>query len=275
MIFPPTGRPGRAAAEGPASSHSVNYVHGIRFHAVDTRTPVRKLPACNCQSMEKRFSGLLTFSSAATERPTAPDLPAAGRSVLIGHLFPIHDEGIFRVRRPHAADRIRLSTGHHFRHTHLQCARGHDPPVLRVGHRPHAALVDPPCARFVQPVVRAAADLDGWQAPPPDACARRGRDQPRSAPPDGPQPRLKLLRFQPAVLRRSTAALLSPAPSSISLRCRAVYSVRGGLPLVSAYGDAGLGVLGDPTSRAIFELLARRPPLPLAADWHKCDGTDH
>src|SRR4051812_4705978 len=32
-----------------------------------------------------------------------------------------------------------------------------------------------------------------------------------------------------------------------------------GLPFVSAYGDAGLGLLGDPTRRAIFELLARRP----------------
>ncbi len=28
---------------------------------------------------------------------------------------------------------------------------------------------------------------------------------------------------------------------------------------MSAYGDAGLGLLGDPTRRAIFELLARRP----------------
>ncbi len=28
---------------------------------------------------------------------------------------------------------------------------------------------------------------------------------------------------------------------------------------MSAYGDGGLGVLGDPTRRAIFELLARRP----------------
>jgi DNA-binding transcriptional ArsR family regulator len=28
---------------------------------------------------------------------------------------------------------------------------------------------------------------------------------------------------------------------------------------VSAYGDAGLGLLGDPTRRAIFELLARQP----------------
>ena len=31
------------------------------------------------------------------------------------------------------------------------------------------------------------------------------------------------------------------------------------LPFVPAYGDAGLGLLGDPTRRAIFELLARRP----------------
>jgi DNA-binding transcriptional ArsR family regulator len=28
---------------------------------------------------------------------------------------------------------------------------------------------------------------------------------------------------------------------------------------VGAYGDAGLGLLGDPSRRAIFELLARRP----------------
>jgi DNA-binding transcriptional ArsR family regulator len=28
---------------------------------------------------------------------------------------------------------------------------------------------------------------------------------------------------------------------------------------VDAYGDAGLGLLGDPSRRAIFELLARRP----------------
>lgn len=28
---------------------------------------------------------------------------------------------------------------------------------------------------------------------------------------------------------------------------------------MSAYRDAGLGLLGDPTRRAIFELLARRP----------------
>jgi DNA-binding transcriptional ArsR family regulator len=28
---------------------------------------------------------------------------------------------------------------------------------------------------------------------------------------------------------------------------------------VDTYGDAGLGLLGDPTRRAIFELLARRP----------------
>jgi DNA-binding transcriptional ArsR family regulator len=28
---------------------------------------------------------------------------------------------------------------------------------------------------------------------------------------------------------------------------------------VDTYGDSGLGLLGDPTRRAIFELLARRP----------------
>jgi DNA-binding transcriptional ArsR family regulator len=28
---------------------------------------------------------------------------------------------------------------------------------------------------------------------------------------------------------------------------------------VNTYGDAGLGLLGDPSRRAIFELLARRP----------------
>ena len=31
------------------------------------------------------------------------------------------------------------------------------------------------------------------------------------------------------------------------------------LRFVAAYGDAGLGLLGDPTRRAIFELLAQRP----------------
>ena len=31
------------------------------------------------------------------------------------------------------------------------------------------------------------------------------------------------------------------------------------LPFVAAYEDGGLGLLGDPTRRAIFELLARRP----------------
>jgi len=35
--------------------------------------------------------------------------------------------------------------------------------------------------------------------------------------------------------------------------------VRLALPFVDAYRDAGLGLLGDPTRRAIFELLARRP----------------
>jgi len=36
-------------------------------------------------------------------------------------------------------------------------------------------------------------------------------------------------------------------------------SVSCNLPFVDTYEDAGLGLLGDPTRRAIFELLARRP----------------
>jgi len=35
--------------------------------------------------------------------------------------------------------------------------------------------------------------------------------------------------------------------------------VRVDLPFVPAYQDGGLGLLGDPSRRAIFELLARRP----------------
>ena len=31
------------------------------------------------------------------------------------------------------------------------------------------------------------------------------------------------------------------------------------LPFVETYGDSTLGLLGDPTRRAIFELLARQP----------------
>lgn len=31
------------------------------------------------------------------------------------------------------------------------------------------------------------------------------------------------------------------------------------LPFVATYGDSALGLLGDPSRRAIFELLARRP----------------
>jgi DNA-binding transcriptional ArsR family regulator len=36
-------------------------------------------------------------------------------------------------------------------------------------------------------------------------------------------------------------------------------SVSLGLPFVETYRDGGLGLLGDPTRRAIFELLAQRP----------------
>lgn len=49
----------------------------------------------------------------------------------------------------------------------------------------------------------------------------------------------------------------APALTSTALAGR--YSVRLRLRFVSAYGDAGWGLLGDPTRRAIFELLARRP----------------
>ena len=35
--------------------------------------------------------------------------------------------------------------------------------------------------------------------------------------------------------------------------------VSASLPFVDTYGVEGLGLLGDPTRRAIFELLARRP----------------
>jgi DNA-binding transcriptional ArsR family regulator len=47
----------------------------------------------------------------------------------------------------------------------------------------------------------------------------------------------------------------STAVSCLELPCL----VRLALPFVSAYGDTGLGLLGDPTRRVIFELLARRP----------------
>jgi DNA-binding transcriptional ArsR family regulator len=35
--------------------------------------------------------------------------------------------------------------------------------------------------------------------------------------------------------------------------------VRGSLPFVDTYEDAGLGLLGDSSRRAIFELLSRQP----------------
>ena len=41
--------------------------------------------------------------------------------------------------------------------------------------------------------------------------------------------------------------------------CLPANYVRASLPFVDTYGVAGLGLLGDPTRRAIFELLARRP----------------
>src|SRR4051812_5445767 len=54
-----------------------------------------------------------------------------------------------------------------------------------------------------------------------------------------------------------------PAPALVSIRLGSAidpcWLVRLRLPFVSAYGDGGLGLLGDPTRRVIFELLARRP----------------
>jgi DNA-binding transcriptional ArsR family regulator len=48
-------------------------------------------------------------------------------------------------------------------------------------------------------------------------------------------------------------------PSRAADRGIARPSVALALPFVSAYGDGGLGLLGDPMRRAIFETLARRP----------------
>jgi DNA-binding transcriptional ArsR family regulator len=50
---------------------------------------------------------------------------------------------------------------------------------------------------------------------------------------------------------------LSAVPSGACLAKWA--SVGLGLPFVDTYGGDSLGLLGDPTRRAIFELLARRP----------------
>src|SRR5690349_6263697 len=52
-----------------------------------------------------------------------------------------------------------------------------------------------------------------------------------------------------------------PDPDSAPFTDQALtadVNVRLDLPFVSAYGGAGLGLLGDPSRRAIFELLARR-----------------
>jgi DNA-binding transcriptional ArsR family regulator len=54
-----------------------------------------------------------------------------------------------------------------------------------------------------------------------------------------------------------SAVLASPGCADQTLAPE--QSVSLGLPFVGTYGDAGLGLLGDPTRRAIFELLARRP----------------
>ncbi len=53
--------------------------------------------------------------------------------------------------------------------------------------------------------------------------------------------------------------MLERYPPALVETLVAPRSVSVDLPFVDAYGDAGLGLLGDPTRRAIFELLARRP----------------
>jgi DNA-binding transcriptional ArsR family regulator len=57
----------------------------------------------------------------------------------------------------------------------------------------------------------------------------------------------------------SASYLTRPSTKQDGFRTTASDYVHISLPFVSAYGDAGLGLLGDPTRRAIFELLARRP----------------
>lgn len=58
---------------------------------------------------------------------------------------------------------------------------------------------------------------------------------------------------------RGTASSIYGPELTVAISVARPTYVRLGLPFVSAYGDAGLGLLGDPTRRAVFELLARRP----------------
>src|SRR5215470_5679955 len=50
-----------------------------------------------------------------------------------------------------------------------------------------------------------------------------------------------------------------PRPGSGAFDCLTESSVSHNLPFVETYGSAGIAALGDPTRRAIFESLARRP----------------
>src|SRR5688572_12583982 len=52
-------------------------------------------------------------------------------------------------------------------------------------------------------------------------------------------------------------AAINVAPINEAIAPRHIVSIA--LPFVSTYGDASLGLLGDATRRAIFELLARQP----------------
>jgi len=74
----PAERPGGGHIKGLASSHRANYTAAIQRRTVVAETPVRKLPTCNCQSIEKPFPALLRFSSAATTRPAATQHSPAG-----------------------------------------------------------------------------------------------------------------------------------------------------------------------------------------------------
>jgi DNA-binding transcriptional ArsR family regulator len=63
-------------------------------------------------------------------------------------------------------------------------------------------------------------------------------------------------------LPAATRRVHDPPPNAECLHIRGIVmpsTVSLGLPFVAAYQDTGLGLLGDSTRRAIFELLARRP----------------
>src|SRR5919201_1724206 len=53
--------------------------------------------------------------------------------------------------------------------------------------------------------------------------------------------------------------MASDVPGACDRNCLTWVSVSYNLPFVETYGAAGVAALGDPTRRAIFESLARRP----------------